>query len=93
MITSGCTGWAPNEARLMTADNIMGEWKQLPNPCRGKGAKTTFDSQSTYVMKIGEDYTFMADRWNPKNLADSRHLWLPIKFDNNGVPYIDSPEQ
>ena len=32
MITSGCTGWAPNTARLMRADSIMGTWTQLPNP-------------------------------------------------------------
>lgn len=88
MITSGCTGWAPNEARLMRADNIMGEWIQHPNPCRGEKAETTFDSQSTAVVHFGDGYTFMADRWNPKNLADSRHLWLPIRFDADGTPYI-----
>ncbi len=88
MIASGCTGWAPNEARLMKADNIMGDWTQLPNPCRGEGAKTTFDSQSTAVAHFGDRYTFMADMWRPKNLADSRHLWLPIKFDADGTPYI-----
>ncbi|MDE6094978.1 MAG: BNR-4 repeat-containing protein [Muribaculaceae bacterium] len=26
--------------------------------------------------------------WNPKNLPDSRHLWLPISFDGNGTPVI-----
>lgn len=88
MIASGCTGWDPNEARLMKADSIMGEWKQLPNPCKGAGAKTTFDSQSTYVTHFGDRYTFMADMWNPKNLADSRHLWLPIQFDADGTPFI-----
>ena len=32
MITSGCTGWDPNKVRLLTADSMLGEWKQLPNP-------------------------------------------------------------
>lgn len=91
MITSGCTGWAPNAARLMRADNIMGPWEMLPNPCRGEGADKTFQGQSTYVYRDGDSYTFMADIWNPKNLGDSRHLWLPISFDADGVPYIDSP--
>lgn len=93
MITSGCTGWAPNEARLMRADNIMGPWTQLPNPCRGEGAGTTFDSQSTYVLRVGDNYTFMADRWRPKQLGLSPHLWLPIQFDENGVPFITNSEQ
>ncbi|WP_295732239.1 glycoside hydrolase family 43 protein [uncultured Muribaculum sp.] len=92
MITSGCTGWEPNEARLMRADNILGPWKQLPNPCRGAEAEKTFCGQSTFVMRVGDSYTFMADIWNPKNLADSRHLWLPVKFDSDGVPFIDSPD-
>lgn len=88
MITSGCTGWAPNAARLMWADSLMGEWHQLPNPCKGEGADLTFGAQSTYILRDGNDITFMADIWNPKALPDSRHLWLPITFDENGVPEI-----
>ena len=92
MITSGCTGWAPNAARLLRADSIMGEWTKLEeNPAKGEGAETTFDSQGTYVMKIGDNYTFMADRWNPENLGDSRHLWIPILFDESGTPYLTLP--
>lgn len=92
MITSGCTGWDPNEARLMYADSMLGEWKQLPNPCRGEKAGITFGGQSTYVMQLGDSYMFMADIWHPKNLADSRHIWLPINFDADGTPYIQWPE-
>lgn len=36
MITSGCTGWAPNAARLFSAPSIWGPWKQHPNPCQGE---------------------------------------------------------
>lgn len=89
MITSGCTGWEPNEARLMRADSIMGEWKQLPNPCRGATANRTYESQSTYVFVQDGQYTFMADRWKPADLADSRHLWIPIQFDADGVPFME----
>ncbi len=42
-------------------------------------------------MNLDGNYTFMADIWNPKNLADSRHLWLPVRFDENGTPFIESP--
>ena len=31
MITSGCTGWAPNAARLFSAPFIWGPWTQHPN--------------------------------------------------------------
>ena len=61
MIASGCTGWDPNEARLMTADSIMGDWKMLPNPCVGENADKTFGGQSNYVFRLpGEDDRFIA---------------------------------
>lgn len=88
MITSGCTGWEPNEARLLCADSIFGQWSKLPNPCRGENAEKTFGGQSTAVFVENGQYTFMADIWNPQNLCDSRHLWLPIHFDKNNIPYI-----
>ena len=31
--------------------------------------------------KGGEErFMFAADRWNEKNLSDSRYVWLPIEF-------------
>ena len=97
MITSGCTGWAPNAARMFKAKNIYGPWEQLPNPCRGEGADKTFGAQGTYIYKVetaaqkkmfhGAEYVFMADMWNPKHLSDSRHLWVPISWEN-GTPVL-----
>ena len=79
-------GWAPNTARLMRADSIMGTWTQLPNPCVGPAADTTFGGQSTYIMPHEGGFTFMADIWNPKDLGNSRHIWLPIEFRSDGTP-------
>ncbi len=90
MITSGCTGWDPNAARLMSADSIMGEWTYHGNPAVGENADITFDSQSTYVIKVDgyEDaYIFMGDRWRPRNPIDGRYVWLPIEFENE-LPVI-----
>lgn len=92
MITSGCTGWKPNEARLFSASSIWGPWKQHPNPCRGRKANITFGGQSTYVFAVANKantFIFMADKWNPENLADSRYIWLPICFGTDGTPYIE----
>ena len=52
MITSGCTGWEPNEARMFSAPSIWGPWTQHPNPCRGPKAELTFGGQSTFVLSI-----------------------------------------
>lgn len=92
MFTSGTTGWKPNPGRVSSADKLSGEWKELGNPCRGKEDenKTTFRSQSTFVLQIpGKKNTFiyLGDRWIPENLANSRHIWLPIEWEN-GNPVI-----
>ena len=90
LITSGCTGWAPNAARLAAADSIWGPWKALGNPCVGKDAGSTFQGQSTHVLPVpGKTgaFIFMADRWRPKNAIDGRHLWLPIQF-KDGKPFV-----
>lgn len=86
MITSGCTGWAPNAARLSKAENIFGPWTTVGNPCKGDNANKTFFSQSTYILPVpGKDnsWIFMADRWMPDNPINARYIWLPIEFENN----------
>ncbi|WP_437921818.1 family 43 glycosylhydrolase [Sphingobacterium sp. LRF_L2] len=88
LFTSGCTGWAPNRAELHVADQLFGPWKSLGDPMRGPHANITFDAQSTYVLPVEgrkDAFIFMADRWNPENLADSRYIWLPISINNDGI--------
>ncbi len=95
MITSGCTGWAPNEARMFSAPSIWGPWERHPNPCVGEGADKTFGGQSTFILKVQgyEDaFIFMADQWRPRSLMYSRHIWLPIRFNEKGMPYLQYEE-
>lgn len=83
MLSSGCTGWDPNQAELAVADSIMGEWTVLGNPCTGVDADKTFYGQSTYVIPVApEEGKFIAcfDMWKKKDLADSRYIWLPMKI-------------
>jgi hypothetical protein len=92
MFTSGTTGWKPNPGRLSVAEKITGEWKALGNPCRGTEDenKTTFSSQSTNILPVQgkkNAFIYMGDRWIPENLADSRHIWLPVEWEN-GSPVI-----
>lgn len=88
LITSGCTGWAPNEARMFSAKSLWGPWTQHPSPCIGPDAKKTFQAQGTYILPHGGGFIFMADRWLPKSLSESRHIWLPIDFTPEGIPQI-----
>lgn len=92
MITSGCTGWAPNSARLLRADSITGPWTLLPNPCVGAGAETTFGSQGCHVFEHPRgEYIFMADKWNPQDLRNSGHLWIRLTFAPDGTPQLCLP--
>ena len=91
LVTSGCTGWDPNEADLAVADNVMGPYTSLGNPCRGQDADKTFYGQSTFVIPIAgtDQYVMMFDRWNKHDLITSRYIWLPIVFeeDTPSVPW------
>ncbi|KAK9670257.1 hypothetical protein RND81_13G189700 [Saponaria officinalis] len=84
MITSGCTGWAPNEAMAHASESILGPWDTLGNPCIGGNKifrETTFFAQSTFVLPLPglpDYFLFMADRWNPADLRESRYVWLPL---------------
>ena len=91
MITSGCTGWAPNTARMFSAPSIWGPWTQHPNPCVGPNADLTFGGQSTFVLPIPgkqDAFLFMADIWRPEHPSDARYIWLPIDFTSEPHPVI-----
>ena len=96
LICSGCTGWAPNEARMFTSNSIWGPWTQLDSPFKGDPASyrnmpanKTFGGQGTYILDgFFDTPVFMADIWNPDHLSNSLHLWLPIEFDEDGTPVI-----
>ncbi|MFN8240946.1 MAG: glycoside hydrolase family 43 protein [Bacteroidales bacterium] len=83
LITSGCTGWSPNAAILATADSVLGDWRELYNPCSGVNSDSTFSSQGTFMLPLVNKpgrFIFMADRWKKTDLEDSRYVWLPAVF-------------
>lgn len=91
MITSGCTGWDPNEARSFRSKSVLGPWETLGNPCVGEDANLTFHSQSTYILPVQgkkDAFIFMADRWRPKNPIDGRYVWLPLRVED-GKPVLE----
>lgn len=92
LVTSGCTGWKPNKASIHTAASVWGPWTQSEyNPMSGPGADSTYGGQSTYILPVQgkkDRFIFLADRWNPGDLRDSRYLWLPVVF-NNETPSVE----
>jgi len=84
LLTSGCTGWKPNQAEVFVAESMLGPWNSLGDPTRG-GSKdlreSTFESQASFVLPLPGmpgRMIMLADRWNEHNLSDSRYVWLPV---------------
>jgi len=63
LITSGATGWNPNQAKYATASSISGTWSGLSN----FADSTTYSSQSTHVVPVQgsstTSYLYVGDRW------------------------------
>ena len=80
MVTSGTSGWDPNQAEYGYATSIDGAWSST----RNVGDSITYDSQPTYLLEVSgtEDtsYMYMGDRWKDPEYADSKYIWLPIDF-------------
>lgn len=94
MLSSGCTGWSPNEAEIAVADSILGPWATIGNPCIGPDADKTFYAQSTFVLPVqGKEGVCIAmfDRWQKLDLEQSRYVWLPVVFDGDKptIPWYD----
>ncbi|MBN1893387.1 family 43 glycosylhydrolase [bacterium] len=95
IVSSGCTGWDPNEAEYAVADSMLGTWTVRGNPCQGPDRDKTYFSQSTFVLAVADipgAFIFMADRWDKQNLPDSRYVWLPLRIqgDTLSIAWRDS---
>ena len=86
LLTSGATGWAPNQAKYATATSIAGTWSALSNV----GDSTTYASQPAYVLPIEgsstTSYLYLGDRWAGAwggSVNSSNYVWLPLTFASN----------
>ncbi|MEU2296091.1 RICIN domain-containing protein [Streptomyces antibioticus] len=83
MLTSGATGWSPNQQRYATAPSPAGPWTAMTNV----GDSTAYGSQTAYVLPVqgtsGTSYLYLGDRWGNSfggTVNDSRYVWLPLTF-------------
>jgi len=96
LITSGCTGWDPNQAKYAYSRDLASGWSELYN----LGDSTTYKSQPTFIMPVqgtkGTSYLYMGDRWAGAwggKVNDSQYVWLPLIFRSDTVlelPYYGS---
>ncbi|MCT9137848.1 family 43 glycosylhydrolase [Streptomyces violarus] len=96
MLTSGATGWNPNQQQYATATSIAGPWSAMKNI----GDSTTYGSQTAFVLPVqgtsGTSYLYLGDRWGNSfggTVNDSRYVWLPLAFSNSTTMSMSwSPE-
>lgn len=86
LVTSGATGWAPNQQKYATASSMTGNWSALSN----FGDAIAYGSQAAYVLPVqgsgATSYLYLGDRWAGAwsgKVNDSRYVWLPLSFPSN----------
>ncbi len=92
LVTSGATGWDPNQARYASATSLAGPWSALQNLGNG----TSYDTQPTFILPIHGSktttYVYAGDRWQDPDLGSSKYIWLPLKLSGTSLT-LDDYEQ
>jgi hypothetical protein len=83
MLTSGATGWLPNQQKYATATSLEGTWSALQNLGNANGYQT----QGAHAIAVQgtqtTSYLYLADRWAGAwggRVNDSEYVWLPLTF-------------
>ena len=89
--TSATSGFQANAAQLLVSQSgsLAGPWVADGNPTKDS---TTFDSQSTYVLRNPSfmsaektptlpQFLYLGDRWETKTTNFGRYVWLPLFID------------
>jgi hypothetical protein len=85
LLTSGATGWAPNQQQYATATSMAGPWTQPTSLPFGNGS--AFETQGAHAIAIQgtetTSYLYLADRWGGSfgtSVMSSKYVWLPLSF-------------
>ena len=92
MLSSFCTGWAPNQGKYSLSERMDGRWSLLED----FGDETTFHSQPAFVLEPGDGrYIYVGDRWggNGEAYFTSTYVILEIRFTEDGRPYIEYTDE
>ena len=94
LLTSGTTGYFPNETVLYEITDFHGEWRELGKPCVNDVNKNSFACQFSSVFRhpfIKDLYIALGDRWLrdlPANMPDINAIYERM-FDKTKEPLPD----
>lgn len=82
--SSYCTGWAPNQCKYAWTDDLEDGFGLLTEV----GDETTYRSQPAFILPIEgskkTSYIYVGDRWDGKDYFNSRYVWFPLAFKEDG---------
>ncbi len=96
LVTSGRSGWKPNQQKYVTATSLSGPWSDLKNFGGTKG----YQGQTTFVQPISgsetTSYLWMSDVWRQSEGGShnsSDYKWLPLSFPDDTTLEMQDAKQ
>lgn len=81
MLTSGTTGWEPNQCQLSRSAGMEEGWR----PLHDVGPADCYDTQAAAILTIKgtrqTTYLYVGDRWKDPDLPSSKIIIFPLTFD------------
>lgn len=87
MISSACSGWAPNRAKIAYSTSLTSGWSSLSN----LRDDVSYDTQAASILTVqgtkGTVYLYVGDRWQDPGLAESKTIIFPIQFSGTSCTF------
>ena len=81
MLSSACTGWAPNQCKYSVSTDLHSGW----SPLTDVGDRTCFRTQAAAVLEIRgtkqTTYLYVGDRWMDPTLPETKTIIFPLTFE------------
>lgn len=83
MVSSFCTGWAPNQGKYASADSMEVRWSAL----RELGDETTYHSQPAFILNLNGQLIYFGDRWggDGADYYKSSYVAYPLREKNGAL--------
>lgn len=92
MLSSFCTGWAPNQGKYAVADAMEGDWSTLTEI----GDETTYQSQPAFIIRWKGRVLYYGDRWggDGSRYFESGYVVYPLALEGDRLvmEYVDQIE-